>query len=265
MKGIRLIAVLAAVLLALAATSAALAAQDEGEGATSPVAEAESLLSRTADSETLALPSGQLETRIYPAPVNYRDEEGNWQPINEDLHEGEVSAFANGQNSFDLALPEQLDAGEVRVSNEDGWISSRLLGADTQAAEVQSNSASYEADRGDLEFELSSLANGLKEDIVLADSSQPSKFTYLLSASAGLTPQRSQDGSIVFLDDKGDQAFVLPAPIMLDSTPGLPAISDEIEYQLEEQGQANGCSRSKPAANGSKAPIEFGRFASTRA
>jgi RHS repeat-associated protein len=234
-KGIRLIAVLAAVLLALAATSVALAAQDEGEGADSPAAEAEGLLGRTADSETLALPGGQLEARIYPAPINYRDDEGNWRPINEDLHEGDGSAFANGQNSFDLALPDQLDEGEVRVSSSDGWISSQLLGADTQAAEVQSNSASYEADHGDLEFELSSLANGLKEDIVLADSSQPSKFTYLLSASTGLTPQRAEDGSIVFGDDKGDQAFVLPAPIMLDSRPGLPAISDEIEYQLEER------------------------------
>ena len=238
MKGIRLIAALAAVLLALAAASVALAAQDEGDGqgAPSPVAEGESLPGRTADSETLALPDGQLETRIYPDPINYRDEEGNWRPIEEALQEGDASALANGQNSFELALPGQLDAGAVRVSNGDGWLSSQLLGTDTQAAEVEDNSASYGADHGSLEFELSSLATGLKEDIVLADPSQPSKFSYLLKASAGLTPQRREDGSIVFLDEDGKQVFMLPAPIMLDSTPGLPTISDAIEYGLDERG-----------------------------
>ncbi len=85
---------------------------------------------------------------------------------------------------------------------------------------------------------VSSLATGLKEDIVLADASQPSKFSYLLKASAGLTPQRSEDGSIVFRDEDGMQVFVLPAPIMLDSKPGLPAISDAIEYGLEERDQS---------------------------
>jgi RHS repeat-associated protein len=51
-----------------------------------------------------------------------------------------------------------------------------------------------------------------------------------------LTPQRRDDGSIVFLDEGEKQVFVLPAPIMLDSRPGLPAISDEIEYELQESG-----------------------------
>jgi RHS repeat-associated protein len=226
--------------LVILGSGIALAAQDEGEGqgAASPIAEGESLPARTADSETLSLPDGRLETRIYPDPINYRDEEGNWRPIGEDLHEGNSSALENGQNSFELALPGQLDAGAVRVANGDGWLSSQLLGTDTQAAEVEDNSASYEADNGNLEFELSSLATGLKEDIVLADASQASRFSYLLKASAGLTPQRSEDGSIVFLDKDGKQAFVLPAPIMLDSKPGLPAISDAIEYGLEERGTA---------------------------
>ncbi len=237
MNGIRLVGVITVLLLALG-SSIALAEQTEGEtqGPVAASPEANELPDRTAYSETFSLPDGQLETRIYPAPVNYRDAEGNWRPIDEDLQEGDASAFANGQNSFDLALPEQLDGGAIRVSTEDGWISSQLLGADTQAAEVESNSASYEADHGDLEFQLASLPIGLKEDIVLADRSQPSKFSYLLKSSAGLTPERRQDGSIVFLDAKGEQVFVLPAPIMLDSHPGFPEISDDIAYELAEQG-----------------------------
>jgi hypothetical protein len=237
-KGIRLIAAVFAALLVLVSASVALAAQDEGQeqGASFPAAEGESLPARTADSETVNLPDGRLETKIHSGPINFRDEEGNWHPIEEDLEEGDASALENGQNNFDLALPEQLDGGAVRVSTDDGWVSSELLGTNTDAAEVENNSASYGADQGNLEFELSSLATGLKEDIVLADPSQPSKFSYLLKASAGLTPQRQDDGSIAFLDGGGKQLFVLPAPIMLDSRPGLPAISDEIEYGLQERG-----------------------------
>lgn len=235
MKGITLVGMVAVLLLALS-SSIAFAGQTEPQGTVLASPGAESISDRTANSETLVLPGGQLETKIYPQSVNYRDKEGNWRPIGEDLQEGDASALANGQNSFDLALPGQLDAGAVRVSTDDGWLSSQLLGTDTQGAEVEGNSASYEADHGDLEFELASLATGLKEDILLADPSQPSKFSYLLKASAGLTPQRSQDGSIVFIDDEGKQVFVLPAPIMLDSHPGLPEISDEVEYELAQQG-----------------------------
>jgi hypothetical protein len=236
-KGIRLVVFALVMLLALG-SGIALAAQEEGDAQDvgSPSSEAEGLLRRTANSETVSLPDGQLETRIYPGPVNYRDDEGNWRPIGEELVAGKASALENGQNDFDLALPEQLDAGVVRVSSGNDWLSSQLLGTDTKAVAVEDNSASYEADQDDLDFELASLATGLKEDIVLADPSQPSKFSYLLKASAGLAAQRRSDGSIVFLDREGKQVFVLPAPIMLDATPGLPAVSDAIEYGLEERG-----------------------------
>jgi hypothetical protein len=121
-KGIRLVGAIVVLLLALG-SSIALAEHTEGEtqGSGSPPPGAESLPERTAYSETFGFHDGSLETRIYPAPVNYRDAEGNWRPINEDLQEGEASAFENGQNDFDLALPEQLDGGAVRVSSdEDG-------------------------------------------------------------------------------------------------------------------------------------------------
>ena len=113
MKGIRLIAMVAAVLLALAAASVALGAQDEGEGrgAASTAAEAESLSDRIANSETLTLPDGQLETRIYPDPVNYRDEEGNWRPIGERLRESDEQTLTNGPNAFDVSGPSEESLG----------------------------------------------------------------------------------------------------------------------------------------------------------
>jgi RHS repeat-associated protein len=216
----------------------ALAEQDETSATDTPsaVPAGEVVAERTATSQTFHLPDGGLETRVFANPINYRDEEGEWRPIDEDLQEGSDSAFANGQNSFDLVLPEQLDEGAVRVATQEGWVSSELLGTATQAAEVEDNSASYEAAQEGVAFELASLSNGLKEEIVLADPSLPSEFTYLLQASAGLAPERSEDGSIVFRDEQGHSAFVLPAPVMRDSQPGLPAVSSDIDYELTGQG-----------------------------
>jgi hypothetical protein len=100
-----------AVLLLSLGSSIALADQAEGEaqGAGSLSAEAEPLPRLTANSETFALPDGDLETRIYPEPVNYRDEDGNWQPIGERLRETDEQTLTNGPNDFDVALPKQID------------------------------------------------------------------------------------------------------------------------------------------------------------
>ena len=70
MKGIRLVGFALVMLLALG-SSVALAGQEDA-GAGSVASEAGGLSETTANSETFALPNGQLETRVYPEPINYR-------------------------------------------------------------------------------------------------------------------------------------------------------------------------------------------------
>jgi hypothetical protein len=127
----RLLFVALAALLVLGSTIA-LAAQGEGQSTSSPAAEGESLSGRTADSETLALPDGRLETRIYPDPINYRDEEGNWRPIGERLHETDEQTLVNGPNDFDVTLPRQIDSKPVRFEVGGQWIESQLQRKDLE-------------------------------------------------------------------------------------------------------------------------------------
>ena len=95
MKGIRLIGVVAAVLLLLAIGSGiAFAEQDETDSTNPALSEApasepgpEVVADRTATSQTFELPGGALETRIFLSPINYRDEQGQWQPIEEGFEE----------------------------------------------------------------------------------------------------------------------------------------------------------------------------------
>jgi RHS repeat-associated protein len=189
---------------------------------------------RTATSDTFKLPDGSRESRIYQAPVNFRDEEGDWRPIEEGL-ERDGNAFVNGDNSFDLQLPSQIGAAPLRFSVGDQWISERLLGTPTEAGELEGEAAAYEASSPGTEFEFSTLGEGVEQKIILANASEPSTFHYELSASDGLTPTKADNGSIEFKDADEKTITVLSPPIMYDSNPDQPAVSDAVRYALTQQ------------------------------
>lgn len=248
MQGIR-VRVFIAVLFALVigGTGIALAAQDDpaAEGASaaaatlsaSPVDQGTEIPSkRTATSSTFRLPDGALETRIFESPVNYRDAEGTWSPIEEGLEPAAEAALTNGENSFDVSLPARMGEGQVRLDTGEEWIAYELLGPPTEAVQTEGEVATYEAADSDVSFDLSSLANGIKEDIEIADPDQPSTFTFDLRASAGLEPSLSEDGSVEFRNQDGEAVASLPAPTMIDSA-GKEALSGEIQYRLEPQAE----------------------------
>jgi RHS repeat-associated protein len=231
-------AVFLAALLVLC-SGIALAAGDQGESATlsappsgEPTVELKD--ERTATSQMFLLPDGARETRIFDNPINYRDDEGHWQPIDEGLEELPSGAITNGENSFDIRLPEHLGVAPVRFSVGDEWLTFKLRGSETEAAELSPKTASYEASDPGTTFEYASLADGLKEDIEIADPSQPSTFHFELGASDDLTPNLSSDGSIQFLDAEKDIVAVMPAPVMSDSAG---AVSHDVHYSLESRDQ----------------------------
>jgi hypothetical protein len=241
-KSIRLASVVLAALI-VCGTGIALAAGDatESESASSnqTAPEVELTSKRTATSDTFLLPSGARETRIYESPINYRDAEGNWQPIGDDLEELPDGELSNGPNRFDLRLPEKLGAGPTLLSLDGEWVSAELAAAATEEAQLQGDTASYESPDGGTSFELTGLADGVKENIEIADASQPSSFDFWLDASSGLTPSLAEDGSIVFNDIDGKPLFTLPAPVISDSAPGAQPSADAVHYRLfpEDEGR----------------------------
>jgi RHS repeat-associated protein len=235
LKGIRLVAFMLVILLAVG-SGIAFAAQDEGNDpglSAPPAAEpgAEVIADRTATSKTFSLPDGGREARLYGSPVNYKDAQGDWKPIDEGLEELSGGGFTNGQNSVDVRLPEKLGSGATRLSVNGNWVSSELLGPQTEAAELEGETAIYESASSDTSFHLASLPNGIKENIEIPDASQPKVFRYLLDASNGLTPSIAEDGSIEFRDGDEKLVAVLPAPIMSDSS-ATPSVSDSAHYEL---------------------------------
>ncbi len=239
-------AIVLLILLALCSGFALAAADEPGDqvdaatlGATPEEPRGPELVGkRTATSQTFALPDGTRETRIYEAPIHYRDAEDEWKPIDEDLEALNGTALSNGANSFDLTLPTQMGAGPVKLSDGGEWVAVELLGAPTAAVELHDGDevATYEAANGTT-FELTSLATGVKEEIEIADISAPSTFHFELSASAGVEPIEAPDGSIELRDGDGGLLATLPAPTMADSA-RVSAPAEAIHYDLEQQDDA---------------------------
>jgi RHS repeat-associated protein len=243
LKSIRLLVAALAVLI-ICGTGIAFAAQDDSEStpaapqlSSPPLDTGVELKSeRTATSDTYLLPDGARETRVYSSPVNYRDANGEWKPIDESLEvQADGTGFTNGANRFDLSLPERLGEAPVRLSIGDLWVSARLRDAPSDSAQVVGDTASYEAASPGTSFDFVSLPSGLKEDIEIADSSQPHSFVFELSASAGVVPEAVDDGSIRFHDESGRTVAELPPPILFDSTLGQPQMSRDVHYELAAQ------------------------------
>jgi RHS repeat-associated protein len=186
---------------------------------------------RTATSATYELHSGLLETRIYDAPVNYEDADGNWQPIEEGLEEGENGEIVNGDSSVDVSLPAELQDGAARLTFGDQWVASRLLATDTEPAELAEGAALYESPEADAAFEYTTLPGGLKEEIELKGPASPPSFRYQLTASPGLTADLAADSSVVFKNGDGDVVASMPSPTVADAN-SLAPNPDRVGYQL---------------------------------
>jgi hypothetical protein len=218
---------------ALSASATSEVSAGEAEPAEAPVPPSAEELpgKRTATSDTYRLHSGMLETRIYNTPVNYEDEEGDLQPIEEGLEETDSGTITNGANSVEVSLPSELQEGAARLTIGDEWIASKLLGTETEAAEISDGAAVYESPEADTAFEYTTLPAGLKEDIELKGPASPSSFRYELTASPGLSADLTADGSVVFKNGEGEPVASLPSPTVADADSVAPT-PEQVSYQL---------------------------------
>ncbi len=236
---------LVTLVLVLAAAVAVASGEDtvvqaEGAGSSQEVERVEVLPGRTtATSKTYLLDNGTLETELFQVPVNYRDEAGDWRPIDAELTELPSGAVTNGANSFDVLLPDDLSESPIRVSLDEEWVSEKPVGVETSSAELgQDGVASYSAEGGSADFEFTGLANGLKESIELMGPAASSTYHFQVDASAGVVPALAEDGSIAFRDQDGELVAAMPAPFMVDSA-GAQAPSGAIHYSLEEGAEGS--------------------------
>ena len=235
-RGTLLVVAFLLTLVALAfpvAASSEVQAGEEGQAEPSvPPGAVELVNRRTATSDTYRLHSGQLETRIYGTSVNFEDKAGEWEPIEEGLEEGEDGKITNGASGIEVSLPPELQAGAARLTIGDRWVAARLLGSETEAAELAGGAATYQSPEADSAFHYTTLPEGLKEEIELEGPSSPASFRFELTASPGLEARLDKAGAVLFTDSEGKVAASLPAPTVADSNSVAPETS-EVSYELE--------------------------------
>ncbi len=175
-----------------------------------------------------------LETSLEPVHVR---EDGEWVDIDLDLDEAEDGTFTNGPAPVDIELAEEAsDDALATITLEGGeTVAYGLEGAATVEPEVDGAIAVYEDVLPGVDIELESLADGLKETVVLASADAPSELTFPLDVD-GATPRLDEWGGVVFEDDEGAVVAAVPPGFMVDSAPGGGARSEAVAYDLVEDG-----------------------------
>lgn len=192
----------------------------------------------TATSDTYVQADGSYQYVGYTTPVNYLADDGNWQPIDNELvpSPGETFAVENAENNYTVRMPEDASADPVRVVADGQWISFEMDGLDG-APGVDDSEATYAFDGPDArEVIYEARPDGVKESIVLDQPpADDLAYAFEIELSAGLTPRLRTRGDIDVVDAAGRQVFTMPAPFMIDADG---AVSTNVSYALTKS--ANG-------------------------
>jgi len=188
---------------------------------------------RTASSRTYLAPNGMHIARVFQGPVNFKDKDGHWRAIDPRL-ERDGSTWVNRANGFRIEIPQRLASGPVRVERGGRSIAMRLRGDDVPAA-VEGASATFAGVADGVTARWTSQAQQLKEDLVLADASAPSSYTFDVSLSGGLGLREGADGSVEAVGPNGGVAFTLAAPFAVDAA-GVRAPKGAVTMRAERSG-----------------------------
>ncbi len=146
----------------LAATQASSPAEPAPVIAPGPVNELS-----TEFSNTVREADGSYTLQSSPVPINYLDDSGTWQPIDNTLVDapGTVYDVQNTGNSFTAKLPEDPQTTPVKFIEDGAWVSMRMHGAQDVPADVTGSEANYTdvANTDGVTYEV--VNTGLKETI----------------------------------------------------------------------------------------------------
>lgn len=202
-------------------------------------ADGEVLRLRTATSRTYFDPRG-FHARLYSEPVNVRDAQGRWQPIDNTLTAApDGKSLRNTRGLVDVSLPAAGD-GTTKVAVGNAWTAFALQGASGAGRRTAGrDSVSYTEVLPGVDARYQVRNAGLKEDLVLKNASAAASFRFALTASPGLSFTAAQGGSVALRAGDGSTLFSLPAPSVQDSS-GKPGgfSSSAARYTLTGSGSA---------------------------
>lgn len=196
-------------------------------------------IARTANSDTFDAGDGIRVTELTPSRSNFRNKDGEWVDIST-----QVSANADGtidvlQNPLHPKFANSADdTGVMKVSNGGYTLGFTLLGGESSSRALPVASSGVDNEviypdavaGADLAFEVG--PTWVKETIVLDDAPAADETTWRWIVRApGLALQTDEFGDLRFVKPDGSAAFVIPAPVMWDSS-GVDELREPAEYPV---------------------------------
>lgn len=202
---------------------------------------------RTEFSQTFATDEPELlVTEWSETPVHFEDA-GEWVEIDESLEviateQGEAVSFEPRSTGFELTLGSDASQDDLVVLEvETGRLVYGLEGAAAVTAvpsDEEANRVRFPGVFPDVDLELVSVPEGVKDELVLHSADVPDRYVFPL-AGTSFTPEVDEEtGELSWLDDEGELALVSPAGWMqeMDGLPGDAAFSEGVSYELEGEG-----------------------------
>ncbi len=189
----------------------------------------------TARSRTWAKEDGSLVTRVFQQAVNVKDGHGGWRAADNRLRRDGASWVSAG-GRYRASIPSSLGDGPIRMEHGSAWLALQLRGADV-AASVDGEVASFADVAEGVTARWSTKTSAIKEELVLADATAASTFTFDVDASSGLTLKNLPNGSIAAQNAAGEREFRLSAPFAYDADKSL-APKGALSLRAERAGDA---------------------------
>lgn len=204
---------------------------------------------RSEYSKTFTDNNGNLTTEVYAEPIHTKIN-GEWEEISTDLSlDKKNEVYETERTQLEAAYPLEISSKEqidytygqhtlkfTNITASDGDKDYTL--EQSQNTQNNDNKVLYKDVLPGIDLRHVSLNNEVKEDWIINEYNDINEFNYVVNTD--LTPQLEDDGSIGFFENKENQVFTLPSPLMEDSNInnglGSGVKSKQLHYELNTLG-----------------------------
>lgn len=222
---------------------------------------------RTESSTTYANPDGTLTTNQHQGVIRFKDEAGEWQPVDLELADNADGTVAPASTPIDLSLAgedEGAGGGAASASLTDVVHASEAEGSAGQARNVslgwsgevddpvlEGSSATYEDVKPGVDLVVQAQRTGFEQHLVIESRAALKALTaadgsvrwQIPVGLRNLTARAESDGSVSFVDAGGKVASSLAAPVAWDaktsSRSGDPENVSDVDMAVSTSGSGS--------------------------
>jgi len=174
---------------------------------------------RTPLSRKFSYPDGEQTAVIFPVPVQYLAQDGNWYSIDTRITQSEEPGYAYevSANPFQAYFSDNSSQDLVKVRKGEASLAFSLDQSQEAAMELNGSTLEYNGIDDGVDVAYTVTARSVKEQIVLSNASVRRRFDFNLTLD-GFDAKRMKDGSYLLVDQStGIGIFTIQKPFAVDS------------------------------------------------